>query len=144
VRCKKWALIEFLVTENKSVTNTYKWFKNVCNVRAVDNNTGILWNYWILGSEKNQAELSDTHVWLTNNGSHSGVVATWWWTHSKRSTDYSQKACKWAVSNQGRCEKNDTLKYSKCVLVGSHEAQHTDTKLCGKKYVWICRKLRAG
>lgn len=45
VRCKKWALIEFLVTENKSVTNTYKWFKNVCNVRAVDNNTGILWNY---------------------------------------------------------------------------------------------------
>ena len=40
VLCKKWARIEFLVTENKSVTNMYKSFKNVCDVRAVDNNTG--------------------------------------------------------------------------------------------------------
>jgi len=39
VLCKKWAVIEFLVTENKSVTNMYKWFKNVCDVRAVDYNT---------------------------------------------------------------------------------------------------------
>ena len=45
MRCKKWALIEFLVTENKSVTNRYKWFKNVCHVSAVDNNTDSRWNY---------------------------------------------------------------------------------------------------
>jgi hypothetical protein len=76
VRCKKWALIEFLVTENKSVTNVYKWFKNICDVRAVDKNVVSLWNYCILGSEKGQAEFSDRHLWLTNNGSHSGVVVT--------------------------------------------------------------------
>jgi len=38
VRCKKWTFIEFLVTENKSVTNMYKWFKNVRD-GGVENNT---------------------------------------------------------------------------------------------------------
>jgi hypothetical protein len=36
VHCKKWALIEFLVTENKSVANMYNWFRNVCDAGAVD------------------------------------------------------------------------------------------------------------
>lgn len=44
VRCKKLALIEFLVTENKSVANMYKWLKNVCDVCAADNNTDSRWN----------------------------------------------------------------------------------------------------
>jgi hypothetical protein len=45
VRCKEWGLIEFFfVTENKSVTNMYKWFKNVCDACAVDNNIDSRWN----------------------------------------------------------------------------------------------------
>jgi hypothetical protein len=59
VRLKQRAVIEFLVTEKKSVTNIHGRLKNVYGDNAVDKSTVSRWSSRIAGSMKGQAELSD-------------------------------------------------------------------------------------
>jgi hypothetical protein len=60
VHLKQQAIVEFLVAEKESVTNIHRQLKNVYGDNAVDKNTICHWASQIAGSEKSQAELSDT------------------------------------------------------------------------------------
>jgi hypothetical protein len=71
VRLKQWAVIEFLVEENESVTNIYRRLKNVYGDNAVDKSTVSRWTSRIASSEKGQAQLSDAP--------HSGQPTTAVW-----------------------------------------------------------------
>jgi hypothetical protein len=65
---KQWAVKGFLVAEKESGTNVHKQFKNVHGVTAVDERTDYQWASITAGSQKGQADLSDTTVFGMEKG----------------------------------------------------------------------------
>jgi hypothetical protein len=59
VRSKQTAVIEFLLTENESITNIHRRLTNVCGDMAVDKSTVSLWEKRLASSEQGQGNVSD-------------------------------------------------------------------------------------
>lgn len=64
---KQWAVREFLVAEKEAGTYIHGHFTNVHSINAVDERTVHPWASMTAGSEKGQADLSDTTVFWEGN-----------------------------------------------------------------------------